>query len=479
MSDTTPKFAVKSVVVSERPVTLRLPFKFGNTAVTRTAQVFAEVLLESASGRRVTGYSAQLMVPRWFNKAVYLSNDDTVDELRGSVRTAAREVSAARPGTIADLASDCRARSVLETTVAGSPRLAAGFGPALIEMALIDAACRHSDLPVDRAFNIDLFGLAAHCPDDLAPDILAQRLKSARVPDSMFLRHTVGQDAPLLESDLGPGAPADGLPVALETVIARQGVRYFKIKLNGDVEADVDRLVRLAGFLEERSPGFRATLDANEQYSVDGFAAFTERLQGKPELKGMAAAMLFVEQPFARDTALSDPLIPDLLKSLNVPVIIDESDDGDDVLPKALGLGYAGTSVKSCKGVFRALLNAARIDQVRAKGGTGFLSAEDLTCQPGLCVQQDLAMAGLCGATHAERNGHYFVAGMQGAAPAEVAAYLERHRDLYTPLGADDATLRVIDGAVSLSSLRTPGFSTSVLADLANNNKLSVQERLQ
>ncbi len=36
-----------------------------------------------------------------------------------------------------------------------------------------------------------------------------------------------------------------------------------------------------------------------------------------------------------------------------------------------------------------------------------FLSGEDLTCQAGLAVQQDLALVSLLGLSHVERNGHH------------------------------------------------------------------------
>ena len=54
------------------------------------------------------------------------------------------------------------------------------------------------------------------------------------------------------------------------------------------------------------------------------------------------------------------------------------------------------------------------------------MSAEDLTTQAGVAVQQDLALATLVGATHVERNGHHYVDGMAGAPEAEQDAFLPR-----------------------------------------------------
>ena len=44
------------------------------------------------------------------------------------------------------------------------------------------------------------------------------------------------------------------------------------------------------------------------------------------------------------------------------------------------------------------------------------MSAEDLTTQAGLSVQQDLALVNLLGIRHVERNGHHYVNGMAAQA---------------------------------------------------------------
>ena len=93
-----------------------------------------------------------------------------------------------------------------------------------------------------------------------------------------------------------------------------------------------------------------------------------------------------------------------------------------------------------------------------------FLSAEDLTTQAGLSVQQDLALVGLLGLEHVERNGHHYVAGMAGAPAAEQQAFLAAHPDLYrdTPGGV---RLIIDRGRISLRSLDGPGFASGALPD--------------
>ncbi|CAN0601547.1 unnamed protein product, partial [Ectocarpus sp. 12 AP-2014] len=59
-------FTILDVQLYERPVVLRLPFRFGNAVITETAEAHVKVLVQTSAGR-IQGQSAQLMVPRWFN----------------------------------------------------------------------------------------------------------------------------------------------------------------------------------------------------------------------------------------------------------------------------------------------------------------------------------------------------------------------------------------------------------------------------
>ena len=87
---------------------------------------------------------------------------------------------------------------------------------------------------------------------------------------------------------------------------------------------------------------------------------------------------------------------------------------------QALTFGYAGVSTKNCKGFYKSILNASRV----AKLGAGhFMSAEDLTTQPGVSVQQDLALVSLLGLTHVERNAQHFIDGMRRSTEAELREF--------------------------------------------------------
>src|SRR5205085_2193837 len=128
--------------------------------------------------------------------------------------------------------------------------------------------------------------------------------------------------------------------------------------------------------------------------------------------------------------------------------------------------GYAGVSSKTCKGFYKSLLNAARCaDWNRAADGTRyFMSAEDLTTQAGLAVQQDLALVNLLGIRHVERNGHHYVNGMAALPESEQQAFLAAHPDVYERThGA--VRLKIRDGRISIGSLGCTGFASGAMPE--------------
>lgn len=424
----TVRIEVREARATWRTVRLRHPFRFGDVTVTEAREAYLRL---DGSG---TGHAAQLMVPRWFDKRPSESAADTV-------RTLARSVLQAREGVIgsagdaAGIAGEVRAGTL--AAMPGTPPLAAGFGPALVEAALADMAARQAGASYAQAAAADLFGVGEPAVGPTAR--------------TLTIRHTVGYDAPL-----------EGEPGGLAEAIARHGLRAFKIKLKGDPEADVARLTEVARVVDTL-PAYHATLDANEQYDPPRFADFLARLAASPPLEGLRGAIRFVEQPIDRDAALERPA-PDS----PYPLLIDEADGTEEAFAVALDLGWSGTSVKSCKGVFRSLRNAAL---ARRRGA--MLSAEDLTCQPGLAWAQDGVMAAALGLTDAERNGHHFAGGMQGAGPAERAAWAEAHPDTFTPEGG----LAIRDGEVPVGSLvDASGLGGGVAPDTTNDTELAEED---
>ncbi len=248
-------------------------------------------------------------------------------------------------------------------------------------------------------------------------------------------------------------------------MIAAYGHRYFKIKVSGRPAEDTRRLLAIAAVLDQRVDAYRVTLDGNEQFeNADAVADLLDRIAEEPRLEKLRASALFFEQPIVRAEALSRPVTE---VAGRMPLEIDESDGDVGAFLRARALGYAGISSKSCKGFYRALVNRARVEMWNAEAGAArsFMSAEDLTTQSGLALQQDLVLAALVGAGHVERNGHHYVDGMAGAPAAEQAAYLAHHGDLYES-GSGRARLAIRGGEITFSTvLRSVGLGSSVEPD--------------
>jgi len=94
------------------------------------------------------------------------------------------------------------------------------------------------------------------------------------------------------------------------------------------------------------------------------------------------------------------------------------------------------------------------------------MSGEDLTCQAGVSVQQDLALVSLLGLEHVERNGHHYVNGMAGAPETEQRAFLAAHPDLYRAEGGT-VRLRIEKGRLAIGSLACPGYAVGAEPDWA------------
>jgi hypothetical protein len=228
------------------------------------------------------------------------------------------------------------------------------------------------------------------------------------------------------------------------------------------VAADLERLRAIAAVLDRGREPYFATLDGNEQYAdMRGVAELWARMKAEPGLARLVASILFIEQPVHRQAALERPVT-----GIDKPVIIDESDDALDAFPRARALGYRGVSSKTCKGLYKSLLNAARCAAWNRASAPNFffMSGEDLTIQPGLALQQDLALVSLLGLTHLERNGHHYVNGMAGLPQAEQDAFLAAHPDLYEEShGA--VRVRIEDGMLAIGSLDCAGYASKAMPD--------------
>jgi hypothetical protein len=442
-----PRLAVREIAFFERPVRFARPFRFGAVVINATPQMFVRVEIEVEGKGTAVGASAEFLVPKWFDKRPDLSPEETVSELRRSLAIA-RELYLADRGfeTAFGLHARCIAAQVAACVSEDIPPLAAAYGPAEIDKAVMDALLRGSGVNFFDGMAQNIAGIDARLTPDLGDDDIAQFLGRCRRLERVAIRHTVGLDD-RIESK---GGVADAHENA--------GARYFKLKLNGDPEHDALRLIRIGNELATLPYDYGVTLDANEQYAdLAALGALVDRLDRDSALKPIAAKLLYIEQPMPRDITRQSPL-----GSLDRrDFIIDEADDSYDAFPAARALGYRGISSKSCKGIYKSIVNATRAAKWSAEGNRFFVTGEDLTCQAGLCVQQDLALGALIGVTHAERNGHHYVDGFGDTPPAEAQAFLAAHPDLYLR-DANHIRLSINDGDLLTGSLTSPGFAASV-----------------
>lgn len=459
----------------ERPVKLRLPFRFGVVTLTEAPQVFVRAHVRMADGREGEGVSAELLVPKWFDKSPELSHEQNFDQLRTALAVARRHLLQAGENTPFGLSAAVEAEIHKECTARGLGGLIASFGLALLDRAILDALGRLENKTIFALARENRLGLTVATALDLAGFDLDGFLRAIELARAIFVRHTVGLVDALTLGEID-NRLNDGLPECLEEAIAAYGHRYFKLKVGGDLPADIDRLSRIAAVLDRSNEPYYATLDGNEQYTdVDTVTELWSRIKDEPRLARLKSSILFIEQPIARSIALGMPVES---LSQEIAVEIDESDADMEAFARARSVGYRGISSKACKGFYRALLNRARIAKWNSGAGEDryFMSAEDLTTQSGVAVQQDFAQALLVGATHVERNGHHYVDGMAGAPAAEQDAFLAAHPDLYGR-AKSGARLAIRNGRASLGSLhRTPGLAVGPMPDFGAMRETAVQE---
>jgi len=451
-----PRFRVAAIELFERDVRLRMPFRFGVVTLTESPQAFVRARIRLEDGREAEGAAAELLAPKWFDKDPALTNEDNFDQLRASLGRAREQY----------LAHEARTAWAHASPGKG---LVENYGPALLDRALLDAFCRALGVSFYRAVQTNLVGAGSFEGIDLGAFFATLKPRVA-----IAARHTVGLVDPITGADQKTRVN-DGLPETLEEVVARYGHRYFKLKVAGDARADVERLSAIASVLDRIKGPYHASLDGNEQYEdMQGVAVLWAAMKAEPRLRRLVDSVLFIEQPVKRSRALERRV-----EGIDKPVIIDESDDSLDAFPRAKALGYRGVSSKTCKGLYKSLINRARCAAwnksgsepdfvLKSKSGSDpdffFMSGEDLTIQAGLALQQDMALVSLLGLTHLERNGHHYVNGMAGLPQSEQDAFLAAHPDLYERShGA--VRVKIADGMLSIGSLDCPGYASKAMPD--------------
>jgi L-alanine-DL-glutamate epimerase-like enolase superfamily enzyme len=443
----------------------RLPFRYGIATMTQAPHVFLHVTCE-LDGKVQDGISADHLPPKWFTKDPARDPAGEIGEMLQVIEQAMSAADGINTATVFGFWRKLYDRQSAWGAAAKLPPLLVHFGTSLVERAVLDAFARARATALHRLLHDDALGLdlGAFHPA-LAGSRPANWLPA--VPLSHIIaRHTVGLADPLTEGEIAPSERlTDGLPQSLKECIRAYGLRHFKIKINGQPEGDMDRLERIAALFDQHAPAdYAFSLDGNESFrSAATFRDFWAGVTRRPKLVDFVRHLLFVEQPLHRDIALDEsagawtrdwPEHP--------PIIIDESDAELDSLHRALDLGYAGTSHKNCKGVFKGIANACRIVQLKRErpGAALLMSGEDLSNIGPVALLQDLAVHALLGISSVERNGHHYFAGLSCWPPSWQASVLARHPELYLPGANGWPRLNIRGGGLCLDSVNAAPFGT-------------------
>jgi hypothetical protein len=448
----------------------RIPFRYGIATMTECPHAIVRLTFDF-DGTRQAGLAADHLPPKWFTKDPKRALEDEVKEMVRVVRAAVTHAGALRAATPFAFWRELYAAQAAWAERENLPPLLSNFGTSFVERALIHAVCRANRVTLASALQENLFGIelgAVHAP--LARTSPRDWLPAAP-PGEVYARHTVGLSDPVTAADLGPGERVDdGLPHTLEECIRFYGLRHFKIKINGEAARDQARLERMAGVLSrECGDGYAFSLDGNESFhDVASFAGYYRALIDAPGLRSLWPHLMYVEQPWHRNVALS-PAIGELARAWpnRPPIIIDESDGEIGSLPAALALGYAGTSHKNCKGIFKGAANACLLAQRRAAGLPAVLSGEDLANAGPIGLIQDLAAQAAFGVTSIERNGHHYFAGLSQFPPALQQHALTRHPDLYVRASQGWPRLDIRAGRVAIGSVNAAPFGVPGQVDLS------------
>ena len=381
-----------------------------------------------ADGRTSEGVAAEALAAKWFEKSPEFTDAQNLDQLRQSLDIAIELYRAQGFDKPFDLFAGTYAEQQTRGAELGLNPLVAAYGPALLDRAILDALGKATGKSFAAMIAGNLPGIRATA---LTPDIkdaeLQPFLAGLKPGRSIEVRHTVGLVDPLTAADRPASERVnDGLPETLEEVVSYYRGRYYKLKVGGDVKADLDRLARIAAVLDAGAGDYRVTFDGNEQYDdVEGIVELWRKVEETPALARLVKSTLFIEQPIKRAVGAQ----PAGDGARQIP-----AGDHRRVGRRALDVP-GGAEARLCRRVEQELQGLLQVDpqcRARRQAGRGyFMSAEDLTTWPGVSVQQDLALVSLLGLTHVERNAHHFIDGMSFAPEAEQQAFVAAHPDLY------------------------------------------------
>jgi hypothetical protein len=443
----------------------RFPFGYGIASMTALPHLFVRVDL-MVDGVAVQGLSSEGLLPKGFKNQPDTSVELDLAEMLAVIQNASRiaENAAEKPVSFFAWWQALDEEQARWASLRSKPASLANLGVSLLERAVLDGLCKAKNttfhqLMRSEALQID-FG-------EIHPELRGRRVASVvreQPLAQVMVRHSLGLGDPLRASDAK--MPGDGLPQSLEESIRAYGLSCFKIILSGQLEVDLPRLREITAVLVENcQQGFQVALDGNEQFSdLNDFRQAYESLAADLSLAPLFRRLLFVEQPLVRTHALKDDFATQFAQWPEAPrLIFDESEGARGNLPRALSLGYSGTSHQNGTGIVKSLANAALIQGRAASGGRPLIqSAGDLATVGPVALLQDLAVVTMLGLSQIERHGHHYFRGLSMYPDGVQEQVLAKHADLYRSHEAGFPTLKICEGKLNLQSVNAAPFGCGI-----------------
>jgi L-alanine-DL-glutamate epimerase-like enolase superfamily enzyme len=440
---------VERIACSYEEYIFRAPLKFALTVVDRATLLTVDCTVRTRAGRVATGFGTMPL-----NSAFSFPSAKLPEPARlGAMKALAEEI-AKLTGTyegfghpidinweLAPLylraADDVSRRLQLADPI---PKLCTLVTAAAFDAAIHDAYGKAQGLNCFHTYGPEFMNhdLSHYLGAEYRGEYPSRYLRSA--PRArMRLCHLISAVDPIAEAD-NTRAIRDGLPETLPEWIRFNGLRSFKIKLNGnDLEWDLGRVLHIDRVTSEaqRKRGNQAwayVLDFNEKCpDVGYYLTFLRRL--KDRLPQGFGRIEYVEQPTARDLAAHPENAMHEAASL-CPVVIDESLVDVDALLLARRMGWTGAVVKSPKGLTHMIMVAS----VAGKQGI-FLAGGDMSCPGAALIQTASLQARVPGLTAVEANARQFL-------PEANRAWEARFPGMF----------RITDGMMRTGELTRPGL---------------------
>ena len=223
-------------------------------------------------GRRATGYAADFLAFRWFDKRPEKSLADNCADLIRTVEVARElylEAGRDGPRTPFRLFLDSYPEIERQALAEGFNRLGASFGSSMLERAVIDAVGRLAGRSLFELVRGEDLGIELGA---ISPELAGRQLAEflpARPLQRLHVRHTVGLLDPISAADVAEPVN-DGLPETLEDYLDRDGIGYLKVKVAGALADDLARLEAIAAVLARRErarSGSRSTATSSTSRS--------------------------------------------------------------------------------------------------------------------------------------------------------------------------------------------------------------------